>query len=158
MATLQRLTLATLLVVSTPLIGAPDTADQVPVGNSQTRPVAIQWRSWSEGLLSEAGNHGRLLLLDLTAPWCVFCRRMKTVTYPDPGVEAVIQAHYIPVRIDDVEHPQIASRYADYGRPASVVLDANGREVIRRSGYLEPQLMAWMLEAVARNPDPGAHR
>lgn len=118
----------------------------------------IQWRTWSDDLLEEARGEGRFLLLDLTASWCAFCKKMKTVTYRDRGVEAVVREHYIPVRIDDEDDPALAARYADYGRPASVVLDADGRELIRRRGFLEPQLMTWMLQAIAQNPDPEAHR
>ncbi len=138
--------LAVLLSITAKLAGA------------ETQSSGIQWRTWSDALLEEAKDEGRFLLLDLSAPWCAFCKKMKTVTYRDLGVEAVVREHYIPVRIDDEDDPEFASRYADYGRPASVVLDAQGRELIRRRGFLEPQLMTWMLQAVARNPDPKAHR
>lgn len=128
------------------------------LSRAETPGQGIQWRTWSDSLLEEARDEGRFLLLDLTAPWCAYCKKMKTVTYRDQRVEAVVRAHYIPVRIDDEDDPALASRYAEYGRPASVVLDADGRELIRRRGFMEPQLMSWMLQAVARNPDPEAHR
>jgi thiol:disulfide interchange protein len=125
---------------------------------SEPEPSGIQWRSWSDGLLEEAKDEGRFVLLDLTASWCAFCKKMKQVTYRDEAVEAVVREHYIAVRISDETNPVLAARYADYGRPASVVLDADGQELIRRRGYMEPRLMTWMLQAVAQNPDPEAHR
>jgi len=128
------------------------------LAGAETRDLGIQWRTWSDDLLEEARGEGRFLLLDLTASWCAFCQKMKTVTYRDRGVEAVVREHYIPVRIDDEDDPALAARYADYGRPASVVLNADGRELIRRRGFMEPLLMTWMLQAVAQNPDPEAHR
>lgn len=146
MTLLRRLLLVALVSIAANLSGA------------ETQGQGIQWRTWSDSLLEEARDEGRFLLLDLTAPWCAYCKNMKTVTYRDQGVEAVVRAHYIPVRIDDEDDPALASRYAEYGRPASVVLDADGRELIRRRGFMEPQLMTWMLQAVARNPDPEAHR
>lgn len=146
MTPLRSLALAALLSIVATLAGAG------------TQDPGIQWRTWSDDLIEEARGEGRFLLLDLTAPWCAFCKKMKTITYRDRSVEAVVREHYIPVRIDDEDDPALASRYADYGRPASVVLDADGRELIRRRGFMEPQLMTWMLQAVARNPDPEAHR
>lgn len=125
---------------------------------AKTQLDGIQWRIWSDSLLEEARDEGRVLLLDLTAPWCAFCRKMKSVTYRGQGVEAVVREHYIPVRIDDEDDSALASRYADYGRPATVLLDADGRELIRRVGFLGPQVMTWMLQAVAENPNPEAHR
>ena len=146
MTPLRCLSLAALLTIAFDVMAA------------ETRPSGIQWRTWSDDLLDEARDQGRFLLLNLTAPWCAFCQKMKSVTYRDQGVEAVVREHYIPVRIDDEGDPALAERYSGYGRPASVVMDADGRELIRRLGYLEPQLMTWMLQAVVRNPDPDAHR
>lgn len=148
MTPLVRFSLTALLSISTTL-GAAELAS----GSG-----GIQWRPWSDSLLEDAKDEGRLVLLDLTASWCAFCKKMDRVTYRDREVEEVIREHYIAVRISDENDPVLAARYADYGRPASVVLNADGQELIRRSGYLEPQLMTWMLQAVAQNPDPEAHR
>ena len=146
MSLLHRLALSACLMVAVPMV----------VADSASRE--IQWRSWSDALLEEARGDGRLILLDLTASWCTFCKKMDQVTYRDSSVESVIRDHYIAVRISDEDDPELAAHYADYGRPASVVLGDDGQELFRRRGYLEPQLMTWMLQAVADNPDPEAHR
>jgi len=146
MSLLHRMVLAACLMATVPVVGA----------DSESRE--IRWRSWSDALLQEARNDGRLILLDLTASWCAFCKKMDRVTYRDSEVEAVIRDHYIPVRISDESDPELAAHYAEYGRPASVVLGDDGQELFRRRGYLEPRLMTWMLQAVADNPDPEAHR
>lgn len=146
MSLLHRLVLTACLIVTVPMVVA------------DSEPHEIQWRSWSDALPREARNDGRLILLDLTASWCAFCKKMDQVTYRDSEVESVIRDHYIPVRISDENDPTLAAHYADYGRPAYVVLGDDGQEVIRRRGYLEPRLMTWMLQAVADNPDPEAHR
>ena len=130
----------------------------VPVIEADSEPREIQWRSWSDALLQEARNDGRLILLDLTASWCGFCKKMDQVTYRDADVEAVIRDHYIAVRIGDEADPEVAARYADHVRPTSIVLGDDGQELLHRRGYLAPRLMTWMLQAVADNPDPEAHR
>lgn len=146
MPLLHRLILTTCLMVTS----------SMGIADSESRE--IQWRSWSDTLLQEARNGGRLILLDLTASWCAFCKKMDQVTYRDAEVGAVIRDHYIAVRIGDEAAPEVAARYADYVRPTSVVLGDDGQELLRRRGYLEPQLMTWMLQAVAASPDPEAHR
>ena len=124
------------------------TAEQTPV----------QWEQWSAGVLDRAQQEGRLVLLDLTAEWCQFCRKMDEVTFRDQDVVDVINARYIPVRVDDKDQHAFAKRYAKVVRPATIILDDNGNELIRKPGYLEPQWMVWMLQAVALNPSSDAHR
>jgi thiol:disulfide interchange protein len=119
---------------------------------------AIAWQSWSVAVFEQARREGRLVLLDLTAEWCQFCRKMDATTYSDPQVVATIERAYLPVRADEDAVPELGRRYAKFGRPATVIFDATGKEIITRRGYLEPKLMYWMLEAVARNPSPEAHR
>jgi hypothetical protein len=131
--------------------GAWSTADQ------QSKR-AIAWQSWSAAVFDQARREGRLVLLDLTAEWCQFCRKMDAITYRNPQVVATIERAYLPVRADEDAVPELGRRYAKFGRPATVIFDATGKEIIKRRGYLEPQLMHWMLEAVAQNPQPEAHR
>ncbi len=146
MSSVRRFALAVSLMVAAPAIA------------DDGKGREIQWRPWSDTLVQEARTDGLLILLDLTASWCTFCKKMDQVTYRDAGVEAVIRDHYIAVRIGDEADPEVAARYADYVRPTSIVLGDDGKELLRRRGYLEPQLMTWMLQAVADNPDPEAHR
>ncbi len=119
---------------------------------------AVDWRAWSPDVFAEARREGRLVLLDLTADWCRFCKKMDAVTYRDARVVSAIGRDYVPVRADEKDHPDLAKRYADQGRPLTVIFDADGRELIARRGYLEPQWMLWLLQAVASDPDPTAHR
>ncbi len=126
--------------------------------DGQSEETTLDWQEWSTGVFEQARRKGRLVLLDLTAEWCQFCRKMDETTYRNPRVIEVIGRSYIPVRADDAKYPELAKRYENYGRPATVVFDGNGVEIIKRRGYLRPQLMVWLLEAVAQNPSPEAHR
>lgn len=114
----------------------------------------IQWQAWKPQIFTQAHQQNRLVLLDLTAKWCQFCRKMDRVTYRDPAVTNVIKQNYIAVRADEADNPELLRRYKNEGLPLTVVFDSRGNEIIRRSGYLKPQWMAWMLMAVAQDPVP----
>jgi thiol:disulfide interchange protein len=124
-------------------------------------PVAaegVAWQPWSDDQFYRAGARGKLVLLDLSAEWCAFCRRMEATTWKDPEVVELVERYYLPVRVVDERHPKMAARYREHGRPALVIYDASGRELLRKRGYLKPQWMIWLLEAVwqeqkARNSD-----
>lgn len=119
---------------------------------------SLQWQPWSPAVFEEARREGRLVLLDLTAEWCLFCRKMDQTTYRDEQVMDAIGRAYVPVRADESVYPELAKRYERAGRPATVIFAADGTEIIKRRGYLSARLMVWMLDAVAQNPAPEAHR
>ncbi len=111
---------------------------------------AMPWQSWSDAAFEQAGKTNKLVLVDLSAEWCAYCRKMDATTWQDSGVLAAIDKDYIPVKIVDEHDPELAARYRQYGRPAVVILDADGTELMRKRGYMKPQWMEWMLQAVAQ--------
>lgn len=117
---------------------------------SVSPPGEIAWQSWSPAVFAQARTEQRLVLLDLTADGCQFCKKMDATTYRDPQVIERINRDYIAVRIDEKDQPELASRYT--GRPTTVVFDAQGNEIMHKSGYLQPQWMVWLLEAVVAEP------
>jgi uncharacterized protein YyaL (SSP411 family) len=115
----------------------------------------IAWRPWSDAAFADAKREHKFVLLDLEAVWCHWCHVMDTVTYSDPQVIALINAHYIPVRVDQDARPDLSNRYQDYGWPATVVFAADRGEIVKRQGYLPPKEMISMLQAIVADPSPG---
>jgi len=111
---------------------------------------SVPWRSWTDEVFAQARSENRLVLVDLSAEWCAYCKKMDATTWKDPKVLAAIEEHYVPVKVVDEEDPELAARYRDHGRPAVLILDADGTEVMRKRGYMKPQWMEWMLRAVVQ--------
>jgi len=118
----------------------------------------ISWKRWTPKVFEQAKKENRLLLVDFAAEWCQFCKKMDKTTWLDARVQASINEHYIPVRVDDEVDPEIAEKYRSYGRPVIVVLNGDGTEIAKKRGYLKPQWMYWTLEGIAQNPTPEANR
>lgn len=104
------------------------------------------WQFWSEQTVTQAKQQNRLILIDLTAEWCMFCKKMDQTTYKDKDVIKELKKHYIAIRADEAKFPEIAKRFAKIGRPGTIILDSNGKELLAKSGYLKPQWMLWMLQ------------
>jgi uncharacterized protein len=115
----------------------------------------IRWQPWSDSIFEEAQREHRFVLLDLEAVWCHWCHVMDAQTYADPQVIALIDGHYLPVKVDQDSRPDLADRYEDYGWPATIVFNRDGSEIVKRQGYLPPKLMASMLQAIIDDPSPG---
>jgi uncharacterized protein YyaL (SSP411 family) len=120
-----------------------------------SKPKAIDWQPWSESIFADARRAHKFVLLDLQAVWCHWCHVMDEKTYSDPKVIALIQSRYIAVRVDQDSRPDLANRYEDYGWPATVVYNVDGGEIVKRSGFLPPEQMASMLQAIIDDPSPG---
>ncbi|HEY3861172.1 MAG TPA: DUF255 domain-containing protein [Verrucomicrobiae bacterium] len=118
-------------------------------------PQPIQWNAWSPAVFEQARRERRFVLLDLEAVWCHWCHVMDETTYANPAVIALVKSNYIAVRADQDSRPDLASRYEDYGWPATVVFNAENGEIVKRQGYIPPPEMISMLKAIIADPTPG---
>ena len=116
---------------------------------------AIAWRPWSDAAFAEARRDHKFVIMDLEAVWCHWCHVMDETTYRDPKVISLMGSRYVAVRVDQDSRPDLANRYEDYGWPATIVFAADGSEIVRRRGYLNPAEMASMLQAIIDDPSPG---
>lgn len=118
----------------------------------------VAWRAWSDTVFEQARKENRFVLLDLEAVWCHWCHVMDEQTYHDAAVARVIGDHYIAVRVDQDARPDLSRRYEDYGWPATIIFAPDGREIVKRAGFVAPQRFAALLEAVVKDPTPIKYR
>jgi len=116
---------------------------------------AVAWQPWSDAVFAQAAREHKFVLLDLEAVWCHWCHVMEVETYHDPKVVALLNQRYITVRVDQDSRPDLASRYEDYGWPATIVFAADGSEIVKRRGFIPPDDMSSMLQAIIDDPTPG---
>src|SRR5215831_10984849 len=127
----------------------------VAIGAEEQKTPEIYWQPWSESIFEKARQEKRFVLLDLGAIWCHWCHVMDEITYHDPKVISLIKSRYIAVRVDQDSRPDLASRYQDYGWPATIVFNTDGSEIVKSQGYIPPKPMASLLQAIINDPSPG---
>ena len=71
----------------------------------------IQWHEWGEEALAAAQRENKPILLDIGAVWCHWCHVMDRESYDDAEVAAIVNEHFIAVKVDRDERPDIDSRY-----------------------------------------------
>ncbi len=118
--------------------------------------AAIIWQPWSDEVFAQAKRENKFVLLDLEAVWCHWCHVMEATTYRDPAVVALLGERYLTVRVDQDSRPDLASRYEDYGWPATVIYAPDGTEIVKKQGYVPPTGMRRLLQAVIDDPSPVA--
>ncbi|HEX4322750.1 MAG TPA: DUF255 domain-containing protein, partial [Acidobacteriaceae bacterium] len=145
--------LAVLLVLSSFNFAGAQEAASAKADAGEGTP--IHWVGWSDAVFAQAKAEHKFVLMDLEAVWCHWCHVMDAITYADPAVRREMAAKYIAVKVDQDSRPDISNRYEDYGWPATVVFDGDGKEIVKRQGYLPPKPMLSMLEAIVDDPTPG---
>ncbi len=143
--------LAILLLAVAPACAAGTRED----ASAATPATAVRWETSPERAFARAKSEKKLVLLDLQAVWCHWCHVMEETTYRDPKVIGLLDAHFVTLQVDQDSRPDISSRYEDYGWPATILFDADGRELVKRSGYIPPQPFATLLQALVDDPTPG---
>lgn len=106
----------------------------------ENRAHEINWREWGEDAFTEARASGKPVLLALSAVWCHWCHVMDETSYSDPGVIAYINEHFIPVRVDNDQRPDVNARYNMGGWPTTAFLSPDG-EILAGATYIPPDQM-----------------
>jgi uncharacterized protein YyaL (SSP411 family) len=111
------------------------------------RAAEINWREWDDQAFTEARDSGKPVLLSLSAVWCHWCHVMDETTYSDEGVITFINQHFIPVRVDNDQRPDINARYNMGGWPTTAFLTPDG-ETLAGATYIPPDQMKEALPKV----------
>jgi len=140
------------LLVGMLACGRPSAAATPPAHAASDAPP-IAWAALGAPAFARARDEKRLVLVDGSAEWCHWCHVMDATTYRDPEVRRLLDASFVPVKVDIEENPDFEERYRESGWPATVVLTADGAEVGRFKGYQPPaKFLAVLCAALAARP------
>jgi uncharacterized protein len=108
----------------------------------------LAWAELSPETFARAKAEHRFIVLDASAAWCHWCHVMEATTYHDPGVRKILAEHFIAAKVDVDSRPDIEERYGAWGWPATVIFTADGAEVGKYKGYIDPPTFADALRRV----------
>jgi uncharacterized protein YyaL (SSP411 family) len=99
------------------------------------RHQPVKWHPWNDAAFARAQAEDKPILLDIGAVWCHWCHVMDRESYEDPEIAAIINEHYIAVKVDRDERPDVDARYqaavsaitGQGGWPLTAFLTPDGR-------------------------------
>ena len=89
---------------------------------------------------------GKPLFVDFETVWCGPCKIMDEWVYTADGVVDAAQS-VIPVKVDGDERLDLKDRFGVTGFPTLILLNADGEELVRASGYVNVADMTDFLKA-----------
>ena len=112
----------------------------------------VAWVKSFDEALKQAGAQKKFVVLDMSASWCGYCRRMAREVYPDPEfVEYSRNQVFVRLFADtDAEGTQLSRRFSVRAFPTIVVLDAQAHEVGRLVGAHSRRLIRELRELTGR--------
>jgi thiol:disulfide interchange protein DsbD len=94
-----------------------------------------------DGLLAQARDAGRPVMIDFTAEWCVSCKEMEAYTFPDGAVIAALEPFMLlraDVTANNDDDQALLQRFESFGPPTIAFFDRAGqeREPYKLVGYV----------------------
>jgi hypothetical protein len=77
----------------------------------QHRDNPVAWRPWGPDALAEARETGKPILLSVGYAACHWCHVMAHESFEDPDVAAVMNRHFVNIKVDREERPDIDQIY-----------------------------------------------
>jgi uncharacterized protein len=71
----------------------------------------IDWHEWGDAAFARAKSEGKPILLDIGAVWCHWCHVIDRESYENVEIAKIINEHFVPVKVDRDERPDVDSRY-----------------------------------------------
>ncbi len=120
-----------------------------PVRYESRRPDyrSIHWNSSIRRAVDQAARENRPILVQVTAPWCPHCERMKEVTWRDPEVVNLINERYVAIEVNADEQREFVQKMGIQSLPTTLIVNPDLQVLDRRQGF---QSADQMLRALSR--------
>lgn len=119
----------------------------------------VNWLPFEEALAA-ADSTGQLILVEVWAPWCGWCLKMKREVYPalEPGITDSFVFTWLN-RDDNETHLRfsgqpftplrLAQHFGVQEVPATTILNADGNYLLHISGFVKAKKLQQVLERLA---------
>jgi len=71
----------------------------------------IDWHEWGDAAFARAKAEDKAILLDIGAVWCHWCHVIDRESYENAEIAKIINEHFVAVKVDRDERPDVDSRY-----------------------------------------------
>ena len=128
--------------------------------NPKPEKKEITWNAFDDGL-AKAAEGNKQVLVNFTAKWCGYCRKMDREVFTNPEVIEMVNDYFIPVKVDgeskkelDINGYKITEKnltvreFGVRGYPTFWFLESDGTKIGPLGGYVPAETMLEVLTFV----------
>lgn len=117
----------------------------------------VDWHPWSEQAFALAKRENKPVFLSIGYSTCHWCHVMERESFEDPTIAALLNQHFIPIKVDRESHPDVDEVYMTAvtlltghgGWPMSTFLTPEGKPFFGGT-YYPPDQFTGLLGQVAQ--------
>lgn len=113
------------------------------------KPSLVNWREWSDAAFAEARAQDKPVLLLVEQFWCGMCRLLYDIAWSEPALAEVVEALFVPIRVDAARRPDIDVRFRMGGWPTIAFLTPDARP-ITGTDFAPPDVLLNAFQGVVR--------
>jgi uncharacterized protein len=73
----------------------------------------VDWQPWDDRALEQARREDKPILVSIGYSACHWCHVMERESFEDPAVAAVMNEHFVPIKVDREERPDVDALYME---------------------------------------------
>ncbi len=117
-----------------------------------TEKLSPEWTKFDEIKYSQSLDNHEKMIIDFYADWCIPCKELDAITFSDPRVIEKTKS-FKTYKVDmthtmDENTEKIRKRFNIKGMPTIIIMDSNGKEIKRLTGFVEPEEFIKIIENV----------
>lgn len=105
------------------------------IGPAHAADTEVGWRTDYDVARKESAEKGRPLFLAFHSENCFHCQRLEAGPFRDPAVTALLNARYVPLRVDAARAPKLAEALRIQAYPTMIVAAPDGKILAFIEGY-----------------------
>lgn len=124
----------------------------------------VDWHPWGDEALTKAKNEDKLLIISVGYAACHWCHVMEHESFEDSTVAAIMNEHFIPIKVDREERPDVDDVYMTAaqlinqrgGWPLNAIAMPDGKPIYAGTYYPKDQwidILNHFIKAKAENPE-----
>jgi hypothetical protein len=117
----------------------------------------VDWYPWSDQAFERAKQENKPIFLSIGYSTCHWCHVMERESFEDPAIAAILNRHFIAIKVDRESHPDVDQVYMTAvtlltghgGWPMSSFLTPEGKPFFGGT-YYRPDQFSSLLKQVAK--------